>query len=51
MRDYKIVCVDDEELILEIYKSSLEEIGHENEVELIKNEIKKLVNLSHELFS
>lgn len=29
MRDYKIVCVDDEELILEIYKSSLEEIGHE----------------------
>ena len=27
------------------------ESGRENEVELIKNEIKKLVNLSHELFS
>ena len=27
------------------------EIGRENEVELIKNEIKKLVNLNHELFS
>ena len=29
MRDYKIVCVDDEELILEIYKSSLEDVDHE----------------------
>ena len=27
------------------------ESGRENEVELIKNEIKKLVSLSHELFS